>query len=70
MIIQLKVDHTFIAILGTYVVFRDGNECRTLRRQQWDKTPYTRGQIVELVLDENDLIRWPPRPLSVMPVPT
>lgn len=69
MIIQLKVDHMFTAILGTYVVFDDGRERRTLRRQRWDKTPYARGQIVELELDENDCISWPIAPLSVVPLP-
>lgn len=69
MIIQLKVNHCFTAILGTYVVFDDGRERRTLRRQKRDKTSYIRGQIVELELDENDHINWPIAPLSAVSLP-
>lgn len=69
MIIQLKVDHTFVAILGTYVVFEDGRDRRALRRERWDKTPYTRGQLVDLELDDDDCIKWPTTALSVVSLP-
>jgi len=67
--IELTVDHTFQGIMGVYVVFRDGAARRTLRREPWNKTEYTRGQVLLMELDTDGHISWPARPRILLPSP-
>lgn len=60
MIIELKVDHVFVGTSNAlFVVFKDGRGYRTLRTKR-DAT-YVSGQLVKVVLDENEeFIGWLP----------